>query len=77
MSETGWKSLVNDATDALTRLDAEALEELGSRAQRLRALNGGAGCECPEVAARFRVFADVLRRTGEGLRVLERVRGAD
>jgi len=63
------------ATEALARLDSEALGELEERALRVQALlaQGAGFLALPEVMARHRVFAGVVRATGENLRVLERV----
>jgi hypothetical protein len=67
--------LLQEATGALARLDAEALGELEERAVRLQALlaAGARITTLREIAARHRVFAGVVKATGENLGVLERV----
>lgn len=61
--------LIDQATDALVRLDADALAKLQTGALQLRALRVHAAYP-EETMARFRVFADVLRGTRESLHVL-------
>ena len=62
--------LMDEATEALTRMDAEALESLAERVMGLR------GSVAPaEVAARMRVFSGLLLETGRGLEVLHRLGG--
>ena len=72
---TKLDELLEEATRALARMDAPALELLHERALELRALRDGGGAGTMETAARFRVFANVLRGTGQGLGVLGRMRG--
>ena len=73
MNETA--RLIDDATRALVRLDADALGACETHALSLDALHIGHG-QAVEAGARLRVFAGVLRETGRGLEILERVRGA-
>ncbi len=64
--------MLAEATAALTRLDAARLELI---AAKLGALAPGAVMGTAEIAARQRVFASVLRATGNNLAVLRRVAG--
>ena len=69
--------LIAEATEALSHLDAAALEELGVRAEALAALNlGGAGVSSramvPVLEHRFRLFAALLKATGDNLATLRR-----
>ena len=66
-----------EATDALARLDSDALEELERRAVKLQALivGGVSAMALSEIAARHRVFAAVVEATGENLRVMRRISG--
>ncbi len=68
--------VLDAATDALARLDAEALGELERRAVALKALLTSDLTALPHVQAGYRVFAGVVRATGENLGVLERSNGA-
>ena len=70
---TELAALLDAATSALARFDAEQLERLGARALELQALRSLDGVAAGEAAARLRVFASVLRATGSGLDVLRRV----
>ena len=67
-----------EATDALARLDSDALEELERRAVKLQALivGGVSAMALSEIAARHRVFAGVVKATGENLGILDRVASA-
>ena len=68
--------MLEAATGALARLDAETLVELERRAQALLT-NGARAAALPEMAAQHRVFAGLVQATGENLGILERVgRGA-
>ena len=68
--------LLAEATSALELLDAGRLDELAGRLETLVARSGGLVVTA-EIAARHRVFASVLRATGENLNILKRVaRGA-
>ena len=71
--------LLLEATDALSRLDAEALGNIEQRALNLQALiaDGARIFALPELQARHRVFAAVVAATGENLGVLERVGAAN
>ncbi len=71
MNELGL--LLDEATGALSRMDAEALESLELRALALQ--TALAGVPAADVMAKFRVFNGVLQGTGKGLSVLRRVRG--
>jgi hypothetical protein len=69
--------LIADASSALAHLDADALEELGRKAKTLSAFDlGGAGVRdealTPVLEARYRVFAALLKATGENLATLQR-----
>jgi hypothetical protein len=69
--------LIAEATEALSHLDAAALEELGSRAEALAALNlGDAGVSSqamvPVLEHRFRLFSALLKATGDNLATLRR-----
>ncbi len=68
--------MLDAATDALARLDAEALGELERRAMELKALPTGNLTSLSHLQAGYRVFAAVVRATGENLGVLERSGGA-
>jgi len=71
--EVELRAVLTEATDAVARFDTQALGELELRARTLQAmLAGGTGiCISAEVAARHRVFAAVVRATGENLAILE------
>ena len=71
--------VLSEATRAVARLDTEALGLLELRARRLHArLLGGVEFRMSaEIAARHRVFAKVVRATGENLAILEGVRKRD
>jgi hypothetical protein len=69
--------LIAEATDALSHLNAAALEEIGCRAEALTALDlGGAGVTdramVPVLEHRFRLFAALLKATGDNLATLRR-----
>ncbi len=66
--------MLEAATLALARLDAEALEELERRALRLQAQiqSSAQASAIPEAVARHRVFTAVVQATGESLGVLGR-----
>jgi hypothetical protein len=65
--------VLDEATAALACLDAEALGELEARALRLQALlSSSVRLTTPEIAARHRVFAGVVKATGENLGILDR-----
>jgi hypothetical protein len=68
--------LIGEATEALSHLDAEALEEIGRRAGTLA--HGGAGTSSgamvPVLEHRFRLFAALLRATGDNLATLRRAK---
>jgi hypothetical protein len=66
--------LLEEATQALARLDAETLGRLEERALRLQALlaEGLSIGSMREIAARHRVFAAVVQATGESLSILQR-----
>jgi hypothetical protein len=68
--------LLEAATEALAQLDAGALGELERRALELKALLTWDPTSLPHVQAGYRVFAAVVRATGENLGVLERSTGA-
>jgi hypothetical protein len=61
------------ATGALACLDSDKLCELERRVLEMQALLAGGAriAGVPEIMARHRVFAGVVRATGENLRVLE------
>lgn len=74
--------LVEEASAALTVLDADALDRLGRRAEALAALNLGASsvndrAVIPVLEARFRLFSKVLKATSENLTTLERADGKE
>ncbi len=73
------RAVLAEATDAVARLDTRALSELEQRARALQAMiAGGAGmCVSAEIAARHRVFAAVVRATGENLAILEGARSGE
>ena len=69
--------LISEATEALSHLDASALEELGRRAEALGALDlGGGGMKSPAMVPvlehRFRLFSALLQATEENLATLRR-----
>ena len=64
--------MLAEATAALARLDAERLEGLAGRLETLLASSAGLTAT-DEIAARHRLFAGVLRATGENLDILKRV----
>jgi hypothetical protein len=69
--------LIAEATEALSHLDAEALEELGRHAEALAGLDlGNAGVTSramvPVLEHRFRLFAALLKATGDNLATLRR-----
>jgi hypothetical protein len=67
-------ALIDEATDALSLLDATALDGIADRLQAL--FSAGGTATTPELIARYRVFAGVLEATRENLGVVERVTGA-
>jgi hypothetical protein len=74
--------LVEEASAALTILDADTLDELGRRAEALAAMNLGASslddrAIIPVLEARFRKFSAVLKATSENLAILERANGQE
>jgi hypothetical protein len=74
--------LISDASSALAHLDAKALEDLGRKAESLSTFNlGGAGVRdtalIPVLEARYRVFAALLKATGENLATLQRAEAQD
>jgi len=69
--------LIAEASSALAHLDAAALEELGKKAEALASLDLGSSgvpdrAQIPVLEARFRVFAALLKATGENLAILQR-----
>lgn len=67
--------MLQEATRALSHLDAEALEALERRASALRdSLAGGSlrGACGPEVRVRLNVFSDVVAATSRDLAILRR-----
>ncbi len=69
--------LISEATEALSHLDAAALEELGRHAEALAGLDlGNAGVTSramvPVLEHRFRLFAALLKATGDNLATLQR-----
>ncbi len=66
-------AVLSEATAAVERFDIQALGELELRARTLQtALAGGLQLRVSaEIAARHRVFAAVVRATGENLAILE------
>jgi hypothetical protein len=66
--------VLEEATGALARLDADELSQLELRALRLQDLlaNGARLMALPELQARHRVFASVVRATGDNLAILQR-----
>jgi hypothetical protein len=75
-------ALISEASSALAHLDAPALEELGRKAEALATLNLGASgvkdqAIVPVLEARFRVFAALLKATGENLATLQRAEARD
>jgi hypothetical protein len=66
--------VLEDSTGALIRLDADELGRLERFALRLQSslANGPQLMALPELHARHRVFASVVRATGENLAILER-----
>jgi hypothetical protein len=74
--------LIADASSALAHLDADALEEFSRKAETLSAFDlGGAGVRdaalIPVLEARYRVFAALLKATGENLATLQRAEAQD
>ncbi len=70
--------LITEASSALAKLDAAALEELGRRAELLASLNLGTvrfsgQVPMPLLKARFHGFAAIVRATGDNLATLRRV----
>ncbi len=64
--------LLEEATDALARLDAGALGELERRALELKSLLSSDVTSLQHIQAGYRVFAGVVRATSENLGVLDR-----
>lgn len=74
--------LLAEATEALAHLDAPELEELGRRGEAMAALDlGSAGvvgeASVPVLEHRFRLFAALLKATGENLATLRRAQSQD
>lgn len=70
----GVQAMLEEATGALTEFAVERLEQIALGLDSILA-NRGQLASTAELAARYRVFAGVLRATGDNLGVLRRLAG--